>query len=150
MAQSNRINRVLNILTGFRLSYRLIPAMAAAAAVVGVAATSGAPGRGAAVDLVAANGIGVDFWACQFNLDTNGAAVQVMGLEVWQGAAAWAIGTQVTSFRYDPSLISINIGAIPVGTYPVRLLANTRVQMAAHGAAARVMGVSLLYGVNFI
>jgi len=150
MPQSQRVNRVLNILMGFRLSYRLIPAVAAGAATPGVPVTSGAPGVGADVNLVAAKGIVVDFWACQFNLDTQGGAIQIMELHVWQGAAVWAIGTQISSFRYHPSLVTPNIGAIPVGPYPVRLLANAQVQMAAAGAAARVLGVSLLYGVNFI
>ncbi len=128
-------------LFGSSVRYRLIPATSGVPA-VGAVVTSGAGAWGAYKDLAAAGAIATPFWICAFDIDTLG-AVQIFEIQV-----ADATPAVLTEFRLDPTAVTANLGRIPAGPYPIAMAANAQVQARAGGAAAKVVGVSMLYALT--
>lgn len=121
--------------------YRLIPAVTGVPA-VGVVLTSGAGAWGAYKDIAALNAIASEFLICGFYLDTVD-AVQIFEVQVSDG-----VPTPITEFRVNPTAITLNMGFFPVGLFPVYQAANTQIQARCGGAAAKVIGVSMLYTIG--
>ncbi len=130
--------RQAQAILGLSVRYALIPATTGVPA-PGVVVTSGAGAWGANKDIAAAGAIAVEFWICGFNLDTGGAA-QIFEVDIRDATPAL-----LTSFRIDPTAVTINIGYIPAGPYPIRMAPSAQVQARSGGAAAKVLGVSMLY-----
>lgn len=132
-------NRIHNAITGQRARYLLIPATTGVPA-VGVVLTTGAGAWGAYADLAAAKAITADFFICGFYIDTIGVA-QIFEVQVRNATPA-----TLTEFRLDPTAVTVNLGFLPAAPYPIKMTANAQVQARAGGAAAKVIGVSMLYG----
>jgi len=139
MGQTQTINRIHNAIIGQTARYALMPAVTGVPA-VGAVITTGAGAWGAQADIAAALGITVDFWICGFYVDTLGAA-QVFELQVSD-----ATPTVLTEARIDPTAVTANLGLLPAAPYPIFMAANAQVQGRGGGAAAKVIGVSMLYG----
>ena len=120
------------------LRYLLTPALTGVPA-VGAVVTCGAGAWAGYTALIAALAITVDHWICAFDLDTAG-AVQIFEVQVSD-----ATPTVLTEFRIDPTAVTVNLGRIPVGPYPIYRPANALTQARSGGAAAKVLGVSTLY-----
>ncbi len=127
-----------NNITGRRARYALIPATTGVPA-VGVVVTTGAGAWGAYKDIAAAKAIATDFWICGFYIDTLGVA-QIFEVQVRD-----ATPTTLTELRIDPTAVTANLGLLPAGPYPIYMVANSQVQARGGGAAAKVIGVSMLY-----
>ncbi|MDP2662953.1 MAG: hypothetical protein Q8R28_19735, partial [Dehalococcoidia bacterium] len=84
------------------------------------------------------NAITTEFWLAGIYLDTLG------GIQIFEGQISDATPTVMGEFRIDPTAITTNLGLLPIGPYPVAMPANALVQGRAGGAAAKVIGVSLL------
>lgn len=129
------------ILRGTAARWLLWPATTGVPA-VGVALTSGAGAWGAAADIVAAGGIATQYFIGAVCLDTAGAA-QIF--EIQLGAATPATDTCV-ELRINPTAVTVNNGIEPL-PYPVAKGAGAQTSGRAGGAAAKVIGVSILYTV---
>ncbi len=134
--------QILQAVTGKTVRYRIIPAMSGVPA-AGVSVVSGAGAWGAYANLAAANAITTEFYITGFDVTTlGGGAIQVMEIEV-----ADATPAVLTQFHFDPSLVTLNSGPIPVGPYPIWMPANSQVQYRAGGAAARSIAVFMRYAI---
>ena len=118
--------------------YLLIPATTGVPA-VGVVLTTGAGAWGGYADIAAAAAIVAEFFICGFYIDTLG-AIQIFEVQV-----ADATPTVLTEFRLDPTAVTVNLGFLPAGTFPIYMAANAQVQGRGGGAAAKAIGVSMLY-----
>lgn len=118
--------------------YLLIPATSGVPA-VGAVVTTGAGAWGAYADIAALNAITAEFFIVGFYVDTLGVA-QIFELQV-----ADATPTVLTEFRINPTAVTTNLGLLPAGAFPIYMAANARVQARGGGAAAKVIGVSMLY-----
>lgn len=118
--------------------YLLSPATTGVPA-VGAVVTTGAGAWGAYKDIIAAAAIAVEFWVVGAYIDTLGVA-QVFEVQVVE-----ATPTVLFEFRIHPTAVTPNLGFIPAGAYPIYQLANAQIQARAGGAAAKVIGVSVLY-----
>ena len=127
-----------NNITGRRARYALIPATTGVPG-VGVILTCGAGAWGVQADLVAAKGIVTDFWICGLCLDTTDAAA-VYEIQISDG-----VPTVLAEARLDLSAVTVAMGLVPVGQYPIYMVANAQVQGRLGGAGGKVLGVSLLY-----
>ena len=118
--------------------YRLIPAVTGVPA-VGAVLTTGAGAWGAQADIAAAAAITAEFFICGFYVDTIG------GVQVFEVQVSDLTPTPLTEFRIHPTAVTPNLGFLPAGTFPIYMAANAQVQGRAGGAAAKVIGVSMLY-----
>ena len=134
--------RAVNAMLGLSLRYRMTPAPTGVPA-VGVVSTCGAGAWGAAKDLVAAGAITTEFWVAGICLDTLGAA-QVSELEVTNATLA----SILWQGRFDPTAATLNMAPFLAGPYPVYCAALTQVTGRTGGAAAKVLGVSLIYAIG--
>lgn len=130
-----------NVLLGATARYSLRPATTGVPA-VGVVVTTGAGAWGAYADIIAAAAITTDFWLCGIYLNTAGA------LQIFEAQLRDAVPATITEFRVDLTAVTPNLGLIPVGAYPIKMAANAQVQARAGGAAAKVLGISVLISVN--
>lgn len=121
--------------------YLLHPATTGVPA-VGIPLTSGAGAWGAYADIIAAAAALAELLICGFYVDTLG-AVQIFEVQV-----ADATPTVISEFRLDPTAVTANLGFLPVGAFPVYAAAAAQIQGRAGGAAAKVIGVSILYTVG--
>ena len=119
-------------------AYRLIPATTGVPA-VGVVVTTGAAVWGAYADIAAVGAITAEFFIVGFYLDTLGVA------QIFEAQIADATPTVLTEFRINPTAVTVNLGLLPAGAYPIYMAANARVQARAGGTLAKVIGVSMLY-----
>lgn len=140
MGQTQTINRIHNMLVGQTARYALIPAVTGVPAVGAISTTQAGAWSAAYTDLAALNAITVDFWICGFYIDTLGA------FQIYDVQVADATPTVLTEFRLDATAVTPNLGLIPAGAYPIAMVANAVVQYRAGSAAAKVIGVSMLYG----
>ena len=124
--------------TGIGVRYLLIPAVTGVPA-VGTVLTTGAGAWGANVDIAAANAIVAEYWICGFYVNTVG------GVQIFEVQIRDATPAVISEFRIDPTAVTPNLGLLPVGPYPTYRPANAQVQGRAGGAAAKVIGVSMLY-----
>ena len=112
----------------------------------GVTLTSGAGAWGVLADLIAAKAIATDFWICGFDLDTVG--IQLFDVEVTNAAAV-----VLSEFRAQQTVVvvtavgeySLSSLRIPVGPYPIYMVANSQVQARCGGAGALALNVSVYY-----
>jgi hypothetical protein len=118
--------------------YLLIPATTGVPA-VGAVLTTGAGAWGAYADIAAAAAIAAEFFICGFYIDTLGVA------QVFEVQVADNTPTVITEFRIHPTAVTPNLGLLPAGAYPVYRAGGGQVQGRAGGAAAKVIGVSMLY-----
>ena len=121
--------------------YLLSPATTGVPA-VGAVVTTGIGAWGGYVNIIAAAAIAVEFWVCGCYINTLG-AIQIFEVQVVE-----ATPTVLFEFRLDPTAVSANLGFIPAGAFPIYQLANAQIQARAGGAAAKVIGVSVLYSVG--
>ncbi|MFA5391749.1 MAG: hypothetical protein WC331_10045 [Candidatus Omnitrophota bacterium] len=133
--------RLIKAVLGLNTTYYLTPATTGVPA-VGTVVTTGAGAWGAYADLVAAGAITTEFWLCGFYTDTAGAA-QVFEVQVRNATPA-----TLTEFRIDPTAVTVNLGYLPVGPFPINMAGSSQVQARAGGAAAKVLGVSTLISVT--
>ena len=131
-----------NILRGASSRWLLWPATTGVPA-VGAVLTTGAGAWGAPADVVAAAAIATQFFVGGVCFNTAGAA-QVF--EIQLGTTAPATGTWFET-RFDPTAATVNL-AMTTLPYPVYFAAGSQIAGRAGGAAAKVIGVSLLYTVQ--
>ncbi len=118
--------------------YSLYPATTGVPA-VGAVLTSGAGAWGAYSDIIPAAAALAEAFICGFYIDTLG-AIQIFEVQV-----ADSTPTTLTELRIDPTAVTANLGFIPVGAFPIYIPAAEQIQGRAGGAAAKVIGVSILY-----
>src|SRR3989304_3154080 len=119
--------------------YLLIPATTGVPAVGAVVTTgAGAP----YANIAAKNAIAAEFFVCGFYLDTIG------GSQIFEVQVRDATPTTLSEFRIHPTAGTPNLGLLPAGMYPIYQAANAQVQARAGGAAAKVLGVSMLYTIG--
>lgn len=129
--------KAVEILKGATARYSIRPATTGVPA-VGAVVTTGAGAWAGYTDIIAAAAITEDFWICGFMLNTAGAA-QIFEVQVRD-----ATPTTLSEFRIDPTAVTVNIGYIPAGPYPIFMAANSQVQARGGGTAAKVLGVTAL------
>jgi hypothetical protein len=135
---SQYAKRAFQAILGLNVRYLLIPATTGVPA-VGAVVTTGAGAWGAYKDIAAALAITTEFWICGFYTDTLGVA-QVFEVQVRDATPA-----TLTELRIDPTAVTSNHGLLPAGPYPIYMAPNAQVQARGGGAAAKVIGVSMLY-----
>ncbi len=134
--------RQAQAILGLAARYRLIPATTGVPA-VGVVITSGAGAWGAQVDIAAAGAIAAEFWIVGFYVNTGDTN------PVYEIQVSDATPTVLTEARIQPTVMATpNLGLLPAGAYPIRMAPGSQVQGRTGGAAAKVLGVSMLYGVG--
>lgn len=136
--ETAHVKRATNAILGLQARYLLIPATTGVPA-VGVVVTTGAGAWGAYADIAAAKAITQEFWICGFYLDTLGVA-QIFEVQVRDATPA-----TLTELRVNPTAVTANLGLIPPGPFPIYMGPNAQVQARGGGAAAKVIGVSMLY-----
>ncbi len=135
---------------GAQISYNMWPAPTGVPA-AGISVVSGAGAWGNVADIVAAGAIAAEFWVCGFFATTlGGGAIQVMELIFSSTGPAAGNAGPVTApllygFRFDPSLVTTNIGLLSL-PYPVYRPGGSRIAYCAGGVAARSLAMTLLYG----
>ena len=126
--------------SGPAVRYKLYPVIAGSG-VSGIAITTGAGAWGAWIELIAAALIATPYWVCGLCYHTlAGGAIQVMEMQVGGPAGAPVIGETV----FDPSLVTPNVGYIPIGPYPVQMAGGSQLMARGGGAAARGLTTSAL------
>ena len=129
---------------GLNVRYAIIPAQTGVPA-VGVVVTAGAGAWGAYKDIAAAKAITTPFWICGLFFDTPGAT------QIYEGQLADATPTLLYPFRLEYLIVgaagyswhpSLSIGP------PIWMAANAQVQARTGAAAAKVLGISMLYAVG--
>lgn len=138
MGLKTDVNRIMQATLGLQARYLLIPATTGVPA-VGAVVTTGAGAWGAYKDIAAAKAITVEFWVCGFYIDTLGVA-QIFEVQVRD-----AVPATLTEFRINPTAVTSDLGLLPASPYPIYMAANAQVQARGGGAAAKVIGVSMLY-----
>lgn len=133
---------IFNMLSGRTARYRLIPATTGVPAVGAVSTTQAGAWAAAYTALAALNAITTDFWIVGFYLDTAGA------LQIFEAQVTDATPTVLSEFRVDLTAVTPNLGLIPAGAFPIYMAANALVQWRAGGAAAKVLGCSMLYAIT--
>jgi len=118
--------------------YLLIPATTGVPA-VGAVVTTGVGAWGAQAAIAALNAIAAEFFICGFYINTLGLA------QIFEVQVSDATPTVLTEFRINPTAVTANLGLLPAGTFPIYMAANALVQARGGGAAAHVIGVSMLY-----
>ena len=133
--------RAMQAVLGLNVRYAIIPAQTGVPA-VGVVVTSGAGAWGAYKDLAAAKGITTEFWLCGLFFDTPGAT------QIYEGQVADATPTLLYPFRLEYLIVGAAGYSwhphLPISP-PIYMPANAQVQARTGAAAAKVLGVSLLY-----
>lgn len=126
---------------GSSVRYAILPAQTGVPA-VGVVVTSGAGAWGAYKDLAAAKAITTEFWIAGLSFDTPGA------LQIYEGQVADATPTLLYPFRLEYLIV----GAAGYTWHPfvpifpmIYMAANSQVQARTGAAAAKVLGISMLY-----
>jgi len=119
--------------------YLLSPATTGVPAVGAVSTTGLGAWAAAYTAIIAALDIAVEYFICGMYIDTLGVA------QVFEAQLADGTPTVLTEFRINPTAVTANLGYLPVGAFPIYMAANALVQYRAGGAAAKVIGVSLLY-----
>ena len=132
--------RALNAILGLTVVYALWPTWAANV-IAGTVVTAGASAYGAVKELIAANTITTDFWACSVDFDTT-TNFQLFRVEVGTGTTG-VFTTSRGQFQLDVTAATANLSRFMVGPFPAWCPANTQMVARATGTGAKVVGVSL-------
>ena len=137
------IRGIFNKVGGVSVRYNTWPVLGGAG-VGGIALTAGAGGWGTAVDVVAANAIATEFWAAGGGHYTlSGAQNQQI---YWTNKT---LSTVVYLFSYSLDATAATMNALPfMVPFPVYCAANSNIQAATGGVAAKSVNVYLVYAVN--
>lgn len=132
---------VFQAVKGLTVRYAILPAQTGAGA-AGVVVTAGAAAWGAYKDLAAAKAITTEFWIAGLFFDTPGA------LQIYEGQVADATPTLLYPFRLEYLIVGAAgyswHPSLPIHP-PIFMGANAQVQARIGAAAAKVLGISMLY-----
>lgn len=135
--------QLLNKLLGYgNYTITLYPVMTGVPA-VGAVCTCGAGAWGAYVDVIAAAAITVDFFLLQIQYDTVD-AIQDYEIQIYNAT----LTTTLYEDRIDctsATTPNLNPTTLP---FPIKCNANAQIQGRVGGAAAKVLGISLLTAIG--